>query len=345
MRKIGVGVIGFGGWAQKHALSYKETRDAELLAISALSEKSRKKAEELFNVDTYADYKDLLARKDIDAVSVVIPNNLHAKVTIDALKAGKHVLVEKPMALSTVDCERMIKTAREMNRKLAVGHELRICPVMKKIKELINDGQMGEIRACFIDIWRPPWRSGSRGWRRKKELCGGLVFEEPIHYLDLFCWYLGVPKEIYAVANRTNESFDFEDNLSVYVKHENDAIGSLSFSMAGFGYDFSIKVVGTEGAAKGTIIGGHFLWSPEARESHLFFKPRSGEMRELELPEKIGELYDLKKEIKLWIECIKEDKPPIVSGEMGKMAVAMCEASEKSINTGEPVKVSLSYLY
>ena len=191
MKKIGVDVIGFGGWAQKHSLFYKEASDAELLAVSALSEKSRKKAEEMFNVDTCADYRGLLARKDIEAVSVVVPNNLHAKVTIDALKAEKHMLVEKPMALSTVDCERMIKTARMMNRKLAVGHELRMSPIMEKIKELTNDGQMGEIRACFINIWRPPWRSGSRGWRHKKELCGGLVFEEPVHYLDLFNWYMG----------------------------------------------------------------------------------------------------------------------------------------------------------
>jgi len=342
MKKIGIGVIGFGGWAQKHSFFYKEASDAELLAVSALSEQSRKKAEEMFNVDTYADYRDLLARKDIEAVSVVIPNNLHAKVTIDALKAEKHVLVEKPMALSTVDCERMIKTAREMNRKLAVGHELRMSPIMGKIKELITDGQMGEIRACFINVWRPLWRGGSRGWRRKKELCGGLVFEEPIHYLDLFCWYMGVPEEVYAVANRTGESFDFEDTLSLSVKHENNAIGALSFSMAGFGYDFSIEVVGTRGAAKGMISGGHFLWSPKAKKSLLFYKPRNGELKELKLPEKIGELYDLKKEIELWIECIKEDETPIVSGEIGKIAVALCEAAGKSISTGEPVKISLS---
>jgi len=336
---IGVGVIGFGGWAQRHALFYREAEDADLLAISAPSERSRRRAEELFNVDTYANYRDLLARGDIEAVSVVVPNNLHAKITIEALRAGKHVLVEKPMALSTADCREMIKAAREENRKLAVGHELRLNPLMEKIREIIDDGRIGEARACFIDIWRPPWRGGSGGWRYRKEVCGGIIFEEPVHYIDLFYWYMGMPEEVYAVANRSSGIFDFEDSLSLSMRHRRGGMSALSFSMAGFGYDFSIRIAGTEGAIKGTVIGGHYLWSPEAEERRLLFKPKDGEIEEINLPERIGELYDLKREIELWIECIREDKPPIVPGETGMIAVAVCEAAEKAISTGKPARI------
>lgn len=340
MKKIGAGVIGFGGWAQKHALFYRKADDAELLAVSALSEESRKKAMEDFGVDTYADFKDLIVRKDIEVVSVVVPNYLHADITIAALRAGKHVLVEKPMALSTAECERMIKAAREAKRKLAVGHELRLSSTMERIKEFIDEGKIGEAKSCFITMWRPPWRAGSRSWRRKKELCGGLVFEEPVHHLDFLCWCLGVPKEVYAVANSTTTLFDFEDNLFVCTRHVNDVIGSISFSMAGFGYHYSIEVTGTEGSIRGYTEGGHFLWSPEARESRLFYKPKSGNIQEVEIKGRIGELFDLQKEIKLWIKSIKEDKEPVVTGEMGKMTIAACEAVERSIKTGKPARLN-----
>lgn len=339
MKKIGVGVIGFGGWAQKHALFYKEADNAELIAISALSEKSRKKAAKEFGVDTYADYRDLLARRDIEAVSIAVPNYLHTEIAIAALKAGKHVLVEKPMALSTAECEMMMNIAKEMKRKLAVGQELRLSPMMEKIKWLIDANQLGDVKTCFVNIWRPPWRAGSRSWRRKREMVGGLVFEEPIHYLDLLCWYLGTPREVFAVANSTNELFDFEDNLLVSTRHTDDKVGALSFSMAGFGYHFSIEVTGTDGAIRGYTEGGHFLWSPKARESRLFYASKAGEVQTIEISGDVGELSDLKREIDLWLECIIEDKEPMVSGEIGKLTIAVCEAVERSIRTGKPVKI------
>jgi len=336
MRKVGVGIIGFGKWAQKHALFYKELHDAELLAISALSESSCKKASEEYGVDTYRDYRDLLKRRDIEAVSVVVPNYLHARITIDALRAGKHVLVEKPMALSVSECEKMIETAKKMGCKLAVGHELRFSPFMKKIKDLIDE--IGEVKTCFISAWRAPWRGGSRDWRYKKEQSGGLVFEEPVHYFDLLHWYLGNPKKVYAVANNTNDSFDFETNIFISINFPKNSIGALSFSMDSFDYNLTIEVVGSYGAIRGCIEGGHFLWSPEARKAQLFLKPKKDELREIKFEEKIGELWDLKREIQLWIECIKDDKEYPITGEDGKMSIAICEAVEKSIRTYRPVE-------
>jgi len=82
------------------------------------------------------------------------------------------------------------------------------------------------------------------------------------------------------------------------------------------------------------------LWSPEARESRLFYRAKCGEIKEIKIDGKIGELWDLKREIQLWIECIKEDKKPVVTGEMGKTTIEICEAVEKSIKTGKPIRLA-----
>ena len=338
MKKVRVGIIGFGKWAQCHAKSYIE-EGAELVAISAPSEASRKKAAKMFGVDTYEDYRDLLARKDIDVVSIVVPNHLHAKITIEALNAGKHVFVEKPMALTTSDCEKMITMARKNNRKLTVGHELRFSPIMRKIKQLIDEGKLGEIKSCSITLWRPPWRAGSRGWRLRKETTGGVAFEEGVHYIDLLYWYLGMPKEVYAIASNATGIFNFEDNLYTVMKFENEAIGLFSFSMAGFGYHFSIEITGTEGSLRSYTEGGHFLWSPRAIERHLIYKPKDGNLKEIEIKEEIGELFDLKREIHHWIECIRENKTPIFTGEMGRDVIRICETINKSIEERRPIKI------
>lgn len=338
MRNIRVGVIGFGKWAENHARFYVE-EGAELVAISAPSDESRKRAYQIFGVETYKDYRDLLSRNDIDAISVVVPNYLHARVTIDALKSGKHVLVEKPMALSTSDCQEMIAAAKENGLKLAVGHELRFSPMMRKIKNFIDDGSLGNVRSCAIMMWRPPWRAGSRRWRLKKETSGGLLFEEPVHYVDLILWYIGMPSEVFAVANSATGIFNFEDNLFALMKHENEALSLLSFSMAGFGYHVTIEITGTEGSLRAYIEGGHFLWSPKAKESRLFFKARESKVQEIPLPTGLGELWDLREEIRCWLKCLVEDKRPLFTGEMGMKVIRVCESIDNSIKEGKARKL------
>jgi len=339
MDKIGVGVVGFGKWAENHAKFYLE-EGADLVAISAPSEESRKRAAEIFGTCTYDDYRKLLERHDIDAVSVVVPNHLHAEISIEALKKGKHVLVEKPMALKSSDCKKMLSASKKSGCKLTVGHELRFSPVMEKIKTLIDEGDFGEVKGCFMKIWRPPWRAGSNEWRLKMDTSGGLVFEEPIHYVDLLRWYLGTPHKVYAMANSATGLFNFEDSLLVSLAFRNGSMGQLSFSMTGFGYHLSLEVTGTEGSLRSFTEGGHFLWSPTAKESRTFYKPRGGDIQEIEVMGEIGELFDLKKEIRSWIRCIKNDKPPLFTGEMGMRVVANCEAINRSIKSGTPYKLS-----
>src|ERR1700749_3463454 len=114
------GLIGFGAWGRCHANAIAKTKDAELAAINAPSDASRAAAHEAFpNAQVFGDYRELLARKDIELVDIVVPSYLHHEITSAALKAGKHVLLEKPMALSLEQCDNLIRIAREEKRIFA----------------------------------------------------------------------------------------------------------------------------------------------------------------------------------------------------------------------------------
>ena len=120
------GLIGFGAWGNCHSQAIVKTTDAELVAIAAKSESTCQSAREAFpDAEVYSDYRQLLARADVDIVDIVLPSFLHHEVTSTALNAGKHVLLEKPMCLSIADCDNLIRLAKENDRLLAIGHEPR----------------------------------------------------------------------------------------------------------------------------------------------------------------------------------------------------------------------------
>src|SRR3954462_3215085 len=124
---LGFGLIGFGAWGRFHAEAISKTDGAVLKAIAARSDTSRSAARDAFPAaEVYADYRELLARPDIEVVDVVVPSNLHHEIASAALASGKHSLLEKPMALSLRECDDLIALARKNNRIFAVAHELRL---------------------------------------------------------------------------------------------------------------------------------------------------------------------------------------------------------------------------
>src|SRR4029078_6777893 len=137
----------------------------ELKAIAARSDASRNAAQEAFpQARVYADYRELLARNDIEAVDVVVPSYFHHEIASAALSAGKHLLLEKPMALSLRECDDMIALARKHERVFAVGHEVGLSSLWGKVKELIDSGYIGEPKYALVELSRRPYRLGSDNW-------------------------------------------------------------------------------------------------------------------------------------------------------------------------------------
>src|SRR6478672_13633729 len=249
---IRFGLVGYGLFGAHHARAITAAPGAELRAIAVPSEQSRAAAQAAHPAATiYADYRELLARDDIDAVDVVVPNRWHHEVGRAVLASERHLLLEKPMALSVAECDELVGLAAKHDLVLAIGHELRVSSLWGGVKKLIDDGAIGQPRADLVELSRFPYRQGSGGWRYERGSVGSWILEEPIHFFDLARWYMsgsGEPVSIYARANsREAGRPDLHDNFSATIGFADGGYAVVVQTLAAFGHHQTVKVSGAGG--------------------------------------------------------------------------------------------------
>jgi predicted dehydrogenase len=198
VKTVNIGVIGAGGIANKgHLPAYRKCEGANVVAIADPSESAVAATAERFGIpQTYTDYADLLARDDIDAVSVCTPNFLHRDVAVAALRAGKHVLVEKPLAINATQAAEIVETARETGRKCMVAFVSRFGAEAKALKRFVDSGELGDIYYARAQYLR---RRGIPGWGvfgHKDKQGGGPLIDIGVHVLDTALWLMGHPKPV-----------------------------------------------------------------------------------------------------------------------------------------------------
>ena len=267
MHTVQFGLIGYGAWGSHHARAVTQVQAAELTAVAAHSEASCAKARaDHPQARVYADHREMLAREELDVVAVVLPSHLHYPVAKDVLLSGRHLLLEKPMALELGHCDELISLARERNRILAVGHELRLSSLWGRVKELIDAGAIGEPRYALIELWRRPYRPGSGGWRYDISRVGSWILEEPIHFFDLARWYfsgVGEPVSVYAAASGTRpDRPELHDNFSAVVAFPRGH-AVVTQTLTGWEHHQFTKITGTDGA----------MWAGWGGESDRTYEP------------------------------------------------------------------------
>ncbi len=240
MAKVRVAVIGCGSIAKnRHLIEYRANQQVDIVAVCDIVEERAKQTAELHEAKAYTDYKQLLNEEDIDAVSVCLPNYLHAPVSIAALEAGCHVLCEKPMATSKEEAEEMIQAAEKNNRKLMIGHNQRFVPSHQKAKQLIESGELGKIysfRTTFGHGGPEGWSAdGVDSWFFKKnEAFVGAMGDLGVHKADLMRYLLN--EEFVEVAafveTSAKEKATVDDNATLVMKSESGIIGTLAASWA-----------------------------------------------------------------------------------------------------------------
>lgn len=340
-RLVRFGLVGYGLFGAHHARAIAATPGAELRAIAVPSAASQARARQDHPAAAvYADYRELLARDDLDAVSVVAPNHQHFAIGREVLASGRHLLLEKPMALSVAECETLIELARRQQRILAVGHELRVSRLWGGVRQLIEQGAIGRPRAVLVELSRFPYRPGSAGWRYDRQRVGSWILEEPIHFFDLARWYLAEWGEPLAVDARGNarrpEATDLFDHFAAFVDFPGGAYAVIVQTLSAFEHHQTVKVSGTEG----TIWAA---WSaadaraPQARCSLRW--GLGGEVHEVPLGAPTGELIELADEIAAFVQAIQTGHRPPCTGEDGRAAVLLCLAAEASLQRGAPVRL------
>jgi myo-inositol 2-dehydrogenase/D-chiro-inositol 1-dehydrogenase len=339
MRPVRFGLIGYGAWGAHHARAIAATAGAELAAVAARSDQSQARARaDHPAARVVADYRDLLALPGLDVVDVVLPTDLHYEVGRAVLESGRHLLLEKPMALEVAHCDALNGLARERGRVLAVGHELRLSSLWGKVKEMINGGAVGTPLYALIELWRRPYRQGSGGWRYDVARVGNWVLEEPIHFFDLARWYLaaaGEPRTVYARANSRQEGHpELQDNFSAVLTFPGGAYAVISQTLAAFEHHQVVKLTGTRGA----------LWATWGGDMDRDFHPRhslkyhdGSDVVDVPLARPSGEVYELEDEMAMMVRAVRDGAAVAATGADGRWSVALCLAAERSVDTGQLV--------
>ncbi len=336
------GLIGYGAWGQHHAASIAKAEGSQLLAIAEPSDDSRAAASRAHpDATVVADYRELVQREDLDVVDVVVPNRLHHQVATAVLSSGKHLLLEKPMCLTMQECDDVLRLASQNDLRISINHEFRLSSLWGKVKDLVDNGLVGKPQYVLVELSRNPYRLGSDGWRFDIDRVGDWILEEPIHFFDLARWYLssvGEPESVYAAANsRQPDHPELQDNCSAIMKFTGGAYAVVSQTLAAFEHHQTVKLTGTKGSIWASWSGA----MDRTEHPTFFLKAFDGEkLQEIPIARAAGELFELEDQIIGMVDAVQNGKPISCSGEDGKWSVAMCLATQRSIEIGGPVAMS-----
>lgn len=331
------GVIGAGSIArQRHLPELLENPQAEVGAVCDSNLKRAKEMTEIYGGKAFSDYKDLIAMKDLDAVIVCATNTTHAEMTIAALRAGKHVLCEKPMATSREDARAMIDASEQTGKFLMIAHNQRLAPACVKAKEILQSGKLGRV-LTFQTVFGHPgsefWAiDGASTWFYNKKITSfGVMGDLGIHKIDLVHWLLEQDfTEAAAMAGTLNkrndkgELIDVEDNAVCLLKTDGGVMGTVAVSWTYQKEDNSTVFYGEKGTLR--------IYAHPDYQLIVDYSSSEGEFH------KVGEIPTNIKQIKsgiidLFVDCVVTNRKPDISGEEGYKALntvmACFEAIEK----------------
>ncbi len=260
--KVKFAVVGAGHIGKRHAEMVRREEEAELVAMVDVRSKEECDAE-AFDVPFFRTIEELVASGlDFDVVNICTPNGLHAKQSLEALSAKKHVVVEKPMGLSKDNCEKVIFKALQESRQVFCVMQNRYSPPSEWIKEIVSNGTLGDIFMVQLNCY---WNRDSRyyksdGWKGSNELDGGTLFTQFSHFIDIMYWLFGDIDNIQGkFADFTHkESTDFEDSGIVNFDFVDGGMGCLNYStaVAEKNLESSMTIIGSKGSVK---IGGQYM--------------------------------------------------------------------------------------
>lgn len=350
-KKIKIGIIGVGSISEAHILAYQNLPDVEIYAFCDINEERLKDMGERYGVThLFTDKEEMLAIPEIDAVSVCTWNSQHAPCAIAALKAGKHVMCEKPMAMNAKEAEEMKKTAEESGKLLMIGFVRRYKESTQVLKEFSENGTIGDIYYTKATYLRRHGNPG--GWFGDKSRSGGgPLIDLGVHVIDMARFVMGNPKPVSAygvtfnkLGNRKDlvdqppyvsissvpeDICDVEEFASAVIRFDNGGVVAVETS-----FDLNLKndvgtfeVFGTKGGAS---------LAPNLE----IYTDVNKYMADINIVKDLNKGNAFISEFRHFIDCIKGDAECISPAEDGIIMMKILDAIYESARTGEAVKIS-----
>lgn len=342
---LNAAIIGVGAIAPSHIEGYLQFPDrCKIVGLCDLSSGKAQKTADKYGLDAavYENYQQLLEREDIDLVSVCTPPFTHADITIDLLDAGKHVLVEKPMAASLKECDAMNEAAERNGKILSVIAQNRFRTPMMKLKHVLDSKLMGPILHTQVDsFW---WRGHSyydlwwRGTWEKEG--GGCTLNHAVHHIDIFQWMNGMPSEITAVtSNVAHDNAEVEDLSIAIARYDNGSLAQITSSVVHHGEEQQLIFQGKNARVS-------VPWKLKASSS----KENGFPEEDNQLEANIQQVYDEHPEVKHEghpgqifdvLNAIDQNQAVLIDGKQGRQTLELITAIYQSASSGHPVKLPL----
>jgi UDP-N-acetylglucosamine 3-dehydrogenase len=307
MKQTNVGVIGVGSMGYNHVRIYSELENANLVAISDMVRGTLDNVSKEFNTVGYVDYDNILNMDDVELVNICVPTVFHHEVVMRALKAGKNVLVEKPIASDLCDAREMINTAKDEGVLLATGHVERFNPAVQAAKRLLEDNIIGDV--VTADAKRlgpyPP---------RIRDV--GVATDLAIHDIDIFNYLFGGKAEVvFANMSSNHRNCEFEDHAEIITKYDNDVLTILETNWLTPYKKRQLNITGVDG-----------IITVDYGEQTVILYQENNKVEKIKVENK----EPLKEELRSFINAVQNKTQPEVTGQDGYEALKIVEAAKKS---------------
>jgi UDP-N-acetyl-2-amino-2-deoxyglucuronate dehydrogenase len=355
--KLRFGIVGAGVIGKLHAEAISSLPDAELVAIADRVPERAQKLGAAVQATPYDDYKQMLEREQLDIINVCTPSGLHGEHACQAMRAGRHVIVEKPMEITHTAIAEMLKVQQETGVKMAVISQHRFDQASRRVYDLVQEEAFGRLVMgnAAVPWWRSQGYYDSGAWRGTWELDGGgVLMNQSIHSIDILQWLMGPVKSIYAYTDTLVHNMETEDVAVAILRFANAALGTITATTGAYpGTGTRIEIYGDKGSAviaddnlsylhlardesEDDAVGFYGL-AKEKRQQGIITREETGRAAQdpasLAIRSHVLQIADM-------MQAIREDGTPLVDGNAAKHPVEIILAIYESARTHQEVILS-----
>jgi predicted dehydrogenase len=335
MERLGVGIIGCGAVAEEYVKAFNKDQRSEIRALVSPNRADAERYRDRYGLDCAieTDAAVMLRRKDVNIVAVCTPHYLHTKYAVAAADAGKHIIIEKPVAITLEDLRKQQQAVKKAGVKTLVGFVLHWNPLLMTIDRLISQGVFGNIFMVEVDYMHRIWLRPEEKWYGSRQQSGTAILTGGCHAIDALRWFArSEAKQVCAYQVKTENPIEYPGTISVNVEFDDGKIGRSTTTFdAKMPYRFNIGVYGTEGS-----IRNNEIFAPK-----LF----PGQNDFMKIPCILPDSADVahhpfEGEVSHFLDCIITDKRPFPDLEDAAKTHEICFAADLSAESGRPVVIS-----